>query len=149
MIKAFEEGIWVLVPKYTETGDSTYIYTAKGRERLYPMTLRTFLRKLYYFYTIDLLAQRNKFKKMGIHQNAPLVLKNEVFIKVRVRRPIGKSDGAYGYVNVKAVKGINQLESSTEVILADGYRIQSLDSYATLSKNLVLGQTLEASRKKS
>lgn len=146
MIDSCNEGIYAIIPKYTDRGDVTYIYTSRGVERSFNMTMRTFLRKLYFFYTIDLIAQKNKFKKMGIHQNAPIVLKDQVFIKVRVRRPIGKSDGAYGYVDVKGVSRIDEIGDTTVVVLKSGHKIRSLDSYATLSKNLVLGLGIDVKK---
>lgn len=146
MIYSIEEGIFAIIPRYTDRGDSTYIYTSKGVGRTYGMSMRTFLKRMYFFYAIDLIAQKNRFKKMGIYQNAPIVIRDQVFIKVRVRRPIGKSDGAYGYVNVRGISKIGKKDGKAVVILNDGFEIKSLDSYETLSKNLVLGLSLDVEK---
>ena len=142
MINSIKEGIVAIVPKYTEIGDSTYVFTSMKEIRIYKKSIRSFLKELYFMHSIDFIAQKNKFKKIGIHQNAPLILDDQVFIKVRVRKPIGKSDGAYGYVNVKAVERIKTIEDKTVLVLNTGQEIVSRDSYNTLAKNLMIGRSL-------
>lgn len=142
MINSIKEGIVAIIPKYTETGDSTYVFTSMKEIRIYKKSIRSFLKELYFMHSIDFIAQKNKFKKIGIHQNAPLILDDQVFIKVRVRKPIGKSDGAYGYVNVKAVERIKTIEEKTVLVLNTGQEIVSRDSYNTLAKNLMIGRSL-------
>lgn len=147
MINSIKAGIIAIIPQYTETGDSTYVCTYKGDNNIYNMSIKSFLKKLYFMHSIDLIAQKNKFKKLGIHQNAPIILDDQIFIKVRVRKPIGKSDGAYGYVNIQAVDKIKQKDENTIVILNTGQEIISRDSYNTLAKNLMIGKELESTRR--
>lgn len=139
MIKLFEEGIQAIIPQYTERGDSTYIYTFNKNERIYYCSMRTFIKKLFFFTTTDHIALKTKFKKIGIYQNAPIILKNNIYVKIKVRKPIGKSDGAYGYINIKSVGKITRENGQTILILKDGKKIKSLNSLSTLAKNILIG----------
>lgn len=139
MKKIYDEKIQAIIPQYTNIGDSTYVYTFEKSKIILNVSIRSALRKIFNFYTVDHLALKNKFRKMGIYQNAPIILEKNVFVKVKVRKPIGKSDGAYGYVNVKSIKSLTEKENKTIVELRDGFKIISLDKKATLSKNMIIG----------
>lgn len=139
MKKIHEEKIQAIIPQYSNLGDTTYIYTFKGNKITLKVSIRTALRKLMNFYTIDHLALKNKFRKLGICQNAPIILENKVYVKIKIRRPIGKSDGAYGYINIESIKSITETEEKTIVELKDGFIINSLDRKSTLAKNLLIG----------
>lgn len=142
MIDLIERKIVAIIPKYSDVGDITVVYTKDGKRREIYTSLRTFLKKLFFFYTVDYLALKNKFRGVGIHQNAPLILRGEVYMKVKVRKPLAKSDGAYGYVNVKYVKRILRNEKYGSLEMSNGLILKSLSSYTTLSTNFVIAKSI-------
>lgn len=142
MIDLIERKIVAIIPKYSEVGDITVVYTKDGRRTEVKASLRTFLKRLFYFYTVDYLALKNKFRKVGICQNAPLILKGEVFMKVKVRKPIAKSDGAFGYVNVRYVERVLRREGRASIEMLNGLILDSLSSYSTLSMNFVIAKSI-------
>lgn len=134
-----EEKIQAIIPKYTPIGDITYIFTRKNTALTVHTSLRTTIKNIYDYYSIDFRSQRRKFRKLGIYQNPPLVFDNTVFVKIKVRKPITKSDGAYGYINLDAFDKVVVENNKKYILLKDGLRLKFLDSKSTLSKNLLIG----------
>lgn len=143
MKRVHDEKIQAIVPVYTEYGDTTYVYTKEQNKILYPNTIRTFIKNLLKFYMIDFSALKTKFRDLGIKQNIPLIIDNQVLVKVKVRKPIGKSDGAYGYINISELKRIQVEKTVTYIVFKDGYRLKTLDSRTTLSKNILTGHEIK------
>ncbi len=143
MVELIERKIVAMIPKYTKIGDITEVYTLDGEVFEYERSLRTFLRKLFYFYTVDYITLKNKFRHLGIYQNVPIVLKDNVFMKIKVRKPLTKSDGAFGYVNIEYVKNILNGENHTTVELNNGMKIETMSSFSTLSKNYMIARSVD------
>lgn len=136
------ERLQYIMPKYTNQGDSTHIYTFSKKEFSIPKTMRSVLKKIYFFQTIDRIALKNKMRELGIYQNEPIIIKGEVFVKAKVRRPIGKSDGAYGYVNISAIKHLVEEEDFLYIELQDGSRLKIIDRIETISKNIFIAKNV-------
>ena len=138
-----EEKIQAIIPKYTPFGDITYIFTRKNSVLKIHTSLRTTIKNIYDYYTIDFRSQGRKFRKQGIYQNPPLVFDNSVFVKIKVRKPITKSDGAYGYINLDSFDKVVIENGKSYLLLKDGLKLKFLDSKSTLSKNLLIGQEIK------
>ena len=60
-----------------------------------------------------------------------------------LRKPTGKSDGAYGYVNLKAIKFLKEESGRVLIELADGSDLEILDRLETISKNIFLAKAIK------
>lgn len=64
-------------------------------------------------------------------------------MKIKVRKPLTKSDGAFGYVNIEYVKNILNGENHTTVELNNGMKIETMSSFSTLSKNYMIARSVD------
>lgn len=136
------EDFQFIIPKYDDCGDGTLIYTFSSKEVYIAKSLATVLKKFYFFQSLDRLAIKRKMRDLGIKENGPIFIKGQVFVKARVRKPIGRSDGAYGYVNLKAIKFLNERRGRVFIELVDGGRLEVLDRLETISKNIFLAKAM-------
>lgn len=101
------EQVAALVPYYDENGGNcTKIFTTSGEEFHDRRDIRWILKKIARIYALDLQALRHNTNQiLGIKQGTPLFFShNLVLVPLKLRKIIGKSDGAYGYVNICAVE---------------------------------------------
>lgn len=138
-----KEDLQYIIPKYDDFGDGTMIYTFSSKEFYIAKSLNTVLKKFYFFQSLDRKALEKKMKTLGIKENGPIFIKGDIFVKARVRKPVGKSDGAYGYVNLRAIKFLGQKEGKTYIDLEDGSRLEVLDRLETISKNVFLAKGMK------
>lgn len=139
----FNEDFQYIIPKYDDYGDGTLIYTFSSKDVYIPKTLSTVLKKFYFFQSLDRKAINKKFKDFGIKENGPIFIKSSVFVKAKVRKPKTKSDGAYGYVNLKAIKFLNEKGGRVIIGLDDGKELEILDRLETISKNIFLAKSMK------
>ncbi len=98
-----------LIPCYDrQGGNSTLIYTTGGEIISDRRTVKWNLRRLARLYSADLQAIRQNYGRyLGCRQGVPLPFSpNLVLVSLKIRLPVGKNDGCYGYINVPAVKTV-------------------------------------------
>ena len=141
----FNEDFQYIIPKYDDFGDGTLIYTFSSVDFYVPKSLSTVLKKFYFFQSLDRAAINKKLRDFGIKENGPIFIKSNVFVKAKVRKPKTKSDGAYGYVNLKAIKFLKEEGGRVIIELADGSDLEILDRLETISKNIFLAKSMKDS----
>lgn len=137
MIDVFDNDIIGFFPKYTPYGDSVVVLIQDKKPQELQMSMRSFLKNMYFIFNTDQKALKARFKKIGIYQNAPIILRSQIYIKFKCRKPIARSDGAYGYLYIDAINTIESAEDGTIIHLFDGQNVKSLDRYETFSKNFM------------
>ncbi|MGL4798993.1 MAG: hypothetical protein ACRCWY_06330 [Cellulosilyticaceae bacterium] len=93
--------IHALIPIYTTTGENaTLVIHLDGSSEKCHCTLQTYIRRMLYQAHLD--PQSLKYwtsKVLGEKLNTPLILSDTlVFIPIKMRQAIGRTDGCFGYV---------------------------------------------------
>lgn len=65
--------------------------------------------------------------------------RENVFIPIKVRKPLYKNDGSFGYVNLRYIKKTFKKEDKTIIQLTRGKAIESLSSIDTVNKHIKNG----------
>ena len=116
---SWEEELAALVPCYDENGgNATLIYSAGGAVEADRRSVKANLRRLARFYQVDLEAARRRYGQyLGRAQGVPLPFSlSLVLVPVKMRVPVGKNDGADGYVNPGAVQGCLEADPGEEPV---------------------------------
>lgn len=144
MDKIFEKGISSLVPIYkNEAGNSTAITTEDGESYIILKTLKTVLKILCKFYSVDITSVRSRCGKI-INQKTvvPLPLSHNILlIPIKMRKPLFTRDGSYGYVNILSIEKIYK-EDSTYIKLKNNHEIKCLCSLKTVKDHYNKGKII-------
>lgn len=126
-------------------GNCTSIYTIGGGNYYVEKSLRTFLKQLTEYYLVDLKAVRKYYGELlAIRNLVPIPLNHEnVFIPLKVRKPICKNDGSIGYINIKYIERVTESSGKTIVYLKDKTTIESLNSLNTVNKHIKNGHIVK------
>ena len=143
----WEEEFAALVPCYDENGgNATLIYSAGGAVEADRRSVKANLRRLARFYQVDLEAARRRYGQyLGRAQGVPLPFSlSLVLVPVKMRVPVGKNDGADGYVNPGAVQGCLEADPGEEpvrsfLLLKGGHRLPCYLKADTVNRRLKTG----------
>lgn len=145
-------GLGAILPIY-ERGNVTKVISRDGSKFIDKRTLKTVLKNIARFYSVDLRATRKQYGKfVNKRHSIPLPLAADlILIPVKVReKPLGKNDGTLGYVNFfEIVQVEDKVNSSSSIILKSGDNIITLLGHATILeyvKNARLVEKLYLSR---
>ena len=136
--------IIAIVPEYiANKGNCTVVYTNKEKI-IVNMTIRTVIRRLCAHYRMDIRASNRHFGGLISIKNAiPIPLsKDNIFIQVKVRKPIGKDDGSMGYIKLDSIKKIKGLKKDASILLNNGTEIQCDCSHSTIKKHMKHGELI-------
>ena len=151
-----------IVPFYDPYGHNmTYTLLADGTQSTYCFSIKNYIYHMFYQVCLDPVAVRHYSSRI-LHAkgNLPLLLSPDyIFIPVKMRRPIGRQDGAFGYVRVDAIQsyenGIITLTSgktlttySSDTYIAHKLKDAKLLRYA-YSENRILVSVPESSSLRS
>jgi len=145
-------GLGAIIPIYQD-GNVTEVIAKDGSRFIDKRTLRTVLKNIAKFYSVDLAAVRkqygsfiNKRHSIPIPFSAKLVL---IPFKAR-ERPLGKNDGTLGYVNFFQISEVKtETNNGTSIVLKSGQAIVTMLGTDTLKeyiKNARLVEELYLSR---
>ncbi|KUO53088.1 MAG: hypothetical protein APF76_14955 [Desulfitibacter sp. BRH_c19] len=105
MEKLSFEGIWqninCLVPIYSENGaNMTEVHLDDGTVAIDGRKICTVIKNLAKFFTVDVETARAKYSKLVDRKlSVPIPLHQDlVLVPVKIRKPIAREDGAWGYV---------------------------------------------------
>lgn len=132
------EGMCGFLPVYGDDGSNgTIILFKEKQSRWDRRKLRTILAGLARVYQKDLRLIRAKGKELGGQKTMnPLPISPDIIlVPFRTRKPVGKDDGAVGYIFRSAIKEIRFNEDATEVVLKDGQAIRILEGLATAKRH--------------
>lgn len=132
-----------LIPIYASNGANiSQLYLRDGRVLTVDMRLKTLLAKLKSrsVYNVDFLGESQALV-LGQKQLLPVPLAPGCILwAVKVRRPIGGSDGAYGYL---AINAIERLADAGAYILGQEQAIPVIGSRERLARDLSLLRLIE------
>lgn len=136
--------IMAILPIYiADKGNCTIIYTIKENV-IVNATIKTVIKKLCAHYRLDIRASNRHFGGLISIKNAiPLPFsKDNIFIQLKVRKPIGKDDGSMGYFNLDSIRKIKGLKNDASIILNNGTEIQCICSHGTIKKHMKHGELI-------
>lgn len=93
--------VHAIIPYYSACGENaTYIILSDGTKETFHIPIRSYMKRMLYDAHLDPKAlQYWTHKVIGTKLNTPITLnENLIFIPVKMRHAIGKSDGCFGYV---------------------------------------------------
>jgi len=137
-----ENDLLAIIPTYDgENGNCTYLETDKGRIKV-KKTIKTVIRQLCGHYQLDLSQSNNYYRKLlPIKVNIPIPITPElVYIQLKVREPIGKDDGAMGYIKLKAIEKIIKKEGDVLIRLNNKVELKALCTFETIDKQIHYGE---------
>lgn len=143
-----KRGIQAILPIYLKNrGNCTLVYT-NNKELILEKTIRTVIKNLCQFYHLDLKASNKTYGDLlSIRKHYPIPFNEEnIFIQAKTRSPIGKHDGAYGYINIDSIdkiKGDISLPDISIIHLKSGQSIRVLCKETTLNKNIKYGEIIK------
>ena len=119
-------------------GNCTLLYTYCGGIHEIEKTIRTVLNQLSKFYLVDLKAAKKHYGNLlGIKNLVPISFnKDNIFVPIKVRKPLFKNDGSFGYVNIKYIKKVDKSQGSTVIYLTDNNSIECLNAIETVNKHI-------------
>ncbi len=135
-----------LIPCYDrQGGNATLIYTTGGEIIPDRRTVKWNLRRLARLYSVDLQAIRQNYGSyLGCRQGVPLPFSaGLVLVPLKIRSPVGKNDGCYGYINVPAVDSIcpdGDCRGRCVIALAGGYSLTCLYTCRTVQNKIRLAK---------
>ena len=132
--------IEALIPIYGDDGENaTLVYNLDGQRIKFDKSMKSYLLSLARdigkdIYNIRRMSKDILDKKNGV----PLIFSEKVvLLPVRVRKPVTKSDGSYGYINLECIQEIIQNENSTTIKLINGVTIEALITKRTLNTKII------------
>lgn len=140
--KIISEELIAFLPVYLAMkGNCTLLLTGCGGEYEVEKTIRTVLNQISKFYLIDLKATKKYYGDiLNIRNLTPIPFdKDNIFIPIKVRKPLYKNDGSFGYVNLRYINKTFKRENKTIIQLTQGNTIESLSSIDTVNKHIKNG----------
>ena len=143
MNTVIKKGIQGILPTYGPKGENgIYIYVSTGEEIYMDKSLRAFLAFLFHQRRIDLYALRQWTSSLIHRRNGlPLVFSRDlVLVPVKVRKPIGRTDGSEGYLSLLHIEDVCEKDDQTMILLKCGKEIKSLHSKKIVERRVLLAQ---------
>lgn len=156
-MERWKDNLAALIPCYDPGGgNATLIYTISGELERDRRTVRWILRRLARACCVDLDAARLRFGEyLACNQGVPLPFTDAlVLVPLKVRRPVGRNDGSWGYFNPAAVEDVvvgSDGSAGSVLLLHGGHLVGCLYTLKTVKKRLQAGSIVldRFSREKS
>lgn len=142
MDRVLEKDMLAIVPAYLpDRGNCTRIYVLDEQPIVIEKTISTVIKAIGRYHLIDLESMRITYGRFLNSPNlSPISLnQNDIFIPVKVRKPIGRNDKAFGYINIKYIKDIKRAKDSSIILLTNDIEIKSLSRIKTIQRHLSNG----------
>lgn len=142
MEKILNKELMAIIPQYVDSrGNCTILYTLEKDPWIIEKSIRTVVKLIAKYYMIDLRETKQRYGPIVSTPNlVPIPLsKKDVFVPFKVRTPMYKNDGAFGYINIKHIDKISKTGKTSIVYLKDGMKIKCLCSLATVEKHMKNG----------
>lgn len=148
MKNLIERGIQAILPIYVKNkGNCTLIYL-QDEEIILDKVIKTVIKNLCEFYHLDLKSSNKSFGQLlSIKKHHPVPFNEDnVFIQAKTRVPIGRHDGAYGYINIDAIERVKTLkkdEDRTLIYLKGKRSIEVLCKEITIYRSINNGEIVK------
>lgn len=139
MENILKDELLAFVPQYIENlGNCTVIYTKNNKPITLEKNIRTVIRLICKHYMIDFRETKRRYTNLMSSPNMiPLPLsKSDIFIPLKTRKPLCKNDGAMGYINMKHINKLTEIDGSTIIKLTTGIEIKCLYNKTTVNNHL-------------
>lgn len=135
--------IVAMIPIYGEYGEDMTRIMVKDDELVVDMRLKPLVRTLLKRYWLDLDLMRSAIaERMFIQNNAPIILGNNSFACLKLRKPKVTGDSAYGFVKADDIADIDGTGSTTRISLSDGRTITASATAGTVKRGVYVGKLL-------
>ncbi|WP_069650375.1 hypothetical protein [Caloranaerobacter ferrireducens] len=144
--KLLNDEIMAIIPIYIDMyGNCTKVITLKTQENYIFKSIKTVLKNIAKFYTLDLMASREFYGKIiGISNIVPIPFDSEnIFIPLKVRKPIFKNDGSFGYFNLKFINDIKEEKNGVYIILEGNIKVRINQTLKTAYKHVRHGEIVK------
>lgn len=134
-----------IIPKYIpDLGNCTIIHTEEENPLILENTISTVMKRIGRYHMVDLEAMKERNGNLiNISYPVPIYLHDDVFIPIKVRKPFGKNDKSFGYVNLEYIDNIKQENNHTIILLRNQVEIYCLFRKETLSKHIGNGTIIK------
>ncbi|NLW22198.1 MAG: hypothetical protein GXY88_02920 [Tissierellia bacterium] len=140
------EGLIAFLPAYIRLkGNCTILYTQPGGVYEIERAINTILKRLANIYLIDLKATKKYYGDILNMKNlVPIPFtRDNVFVPIKVRKPLYKNDGSFGYVNIRYINKTSKANGKTIITLTNGKTIESISSIETVNKHIKNGHIVK------
>lgn len=122
-------------------GNCTSLYTAKGEVYHMEKNVRTVLNQLSQIFLVDLKASRKYYGELLSMTNLVPIAFNQdnIFVPLKVRKPLCRNDGSIGYVNIKFIEKVKESNGKAIIHLKDKTTINSLNTATTANRHIKNG----------
>lgn len=145
MDRLISEQIIAIIPVYIENrGNSTLIYTKQSQELIYK-SIKTVFKNLCNHYHLDIKQSNNYYRKFVLNKNSiPTPFsRDNIFIQIKVRNPIGKDDGAKGFIRLDSILEIEGNQGFSLIRLENKVDLKCLCSVNTIKKQIKNGEIIK------
>lgn len=134
-----------VIPKYLpDLGNCTLIYTEENDPLTLKNTITTVMNRIARYHMVDLNAMKERNGKLiNASYPVPISLNNDIFIPIKVRKPIGKNDKSIGYLNLEYIDTIKQGNDTTMITLSNELKIECLYRKETLNRHIHNGRIIK------
>ncbi len=133
------EDYCAVLPHYDENGGNcTLIYKTDGKKKIDRRRVATVMDHLYDLDLISLDRQMSLLRAyFGKKKFLPYIFKEHIiFIAIKIREPIGKNDGAYGYIRIDEILEVQKGELS----MKSGLKLPIKESLDVINKRIIDGK---------
>lgn len=133
------QGMWGIIPMYGQDGcnGSTLLFN-NGPPLKVGKKVQSVIKAICALYQKDVnLVRKYASQFTGIKSLNPLPITPEVIlVPVKIRKPVGKNDGATGYIFHLAIDAVKANDSGCILHLKDNTQLQVLDSVSTMKRRI-------------
>ncbi|MBV1756297.1 MAG: competence protein ComK [Dethiosulfatibacter sp.] len=132
-------------PEYTQNkGDCTEIIYENGETYIAEKNISSVINTMGKYYCTDLKANRKVYGKLlRIKNNVPIVFSDKhILVPYKVRKPLNKRDGAYGYFNLYHLTGFEGKGKNAFIKLRNGIKLKLFQNLKPYLKHITLAERL-------
>lgn len=140
-----ENNIMAIIPIYEkDLGNVTRVYFENHQPVTIEKSMKTVFSYLLRYYMINIDELRSRYKGLlGGKNLMPIPFsKDDILIPVKIRTPLTKNDGAFGYINLRYLEKIRPKDGYIEVSLSNEI-INICSSMETLEKHIQRGNIIK------
>ncbi len=133
------KGIYGLVPVYHKDGGNyTKLIFKSDPPIIVEKRIQTVIVRLAAFFQKDIRLIRQQAREItGQRSINPLSITLDIIlVPFKMRKPIGKDDGAVGYILSSAIEKIVQSRDGVRILLKNGQYLSVLDTYLTAKHHI-------------
>lgn len=137
-----EQDFLAILPTYRDNlGNCTLVVREDG-QFVVGKTLRTVIKKICRHYHIDQKSANSYYGRMlSLRTGLPLVISPErIYIQLKIREPIGKDDGAMGYIRVNSISEVLERNGAALIRMENLTDITCLCTPENAKKQLANGR---------